>query len=586
MIFRLSKIITKLKRLKSKQKKRIKMKNWSLSKKIWAIIGILSVAFIFSSVFSVKELIIGRDSLNEITQIHVKRDQLTSEIKDNQRRITQATMENILRTDAASLKRLSRDYNLLLDKQERDMKAFADISSAEGKVLIEKYMTEYRLFMETAKASFALGAQNKNTEAANVLFSADSNLVSMRGYIDEMNKLTATRLAEISKDSNERATRSIVISIFTSTLSIFLSLMIAFLTLRAVTRSIAEVVKNLSDSSMQVSGAATQIASSAEGLSQATTEQAASLEETAASVEEMNSMIAKNSENAKSAEETSGKSQEAVSQGKTIIRRMAEAMEAINKSSEGMVETVKVIEQIDKKTKVINEIVNKTELLSFNASVEAARAGEHGKGFAVVAEEVGNLARMSGAAAEEIATLLEDSISKVNLMVQDTKKNVETGAAVTRECGEVFEVIVQNVTSVSGMATEISSASQEQARGCGEITKAMTQLDQMTQQNASTSEECASAAEELSAQAEALKNAVAHLVSTVNGETAHDHSLPKSHAPASLAPIQKKPVATPVHQNVVQLKAPRTQSSPVKEPSLKKASGETPLYDHDGFKDV
>jgi methyl-accepting chemotaxis protein len=265
---------------------------------------------------------------------------------------------------------------------------------------------------------------------------------------------------------------------------------------------------------------------------------------------------------------------------------MSDSMEAINRSSEGMAETVKVIEQIDKKTKVINEIVNKTELLSFNASVEAARAGEHGKGFAVVAEEVGNLARMSGAAAEEIAALLEESIRKVNQMVQDTKKNVETGAEITRECGDVFEEVVKNVTSVSGMATEISSASQEQARGCGEITKAMNQLDQMTQQNAATSEECASAAEELSAQAEALKNAVGHLVATVNGASAQGHAFAASQAPAVRTSVQKKEPASKLPQNVVQLKGPRKEAASSSGTGLKKASGDTPRYDSDGFKEV
>jgi methyl-accepting chemotaxis protein len=261
-----------------------------------------------------------------------------------------------------------------------------------------------------------------------------------------------------------------------------------------------------------------------------------------------------------------------------------------------MAETVKVIEQIDKKTKVINEIVNKTELLSFNASVEAARAGEHGKGFAVVAEEVGNLARMSGAAAEEIAALLEESINKVNQMVADTKRNVDVGAEVARECGGVFEEIVQNVSSVSGMATEIATASGEQARGCSEITKAMNQLDQMTQQNSATSEEAAASAEELSAQAESLRAAVAYLVRTISGEEKQAASSTATQTHGASAGAQKPNASFKVSQqrtqpasgHVVQLKTARHASTGSAEPthSFKKAANGAPDFDSDGFRDI
>lgn len=297
-------------------------------------------------------------------------------------------------------------------------------------------------------------------------------------------------------------------------------------------------------------------------------------------------MVAKNSENATSTAETSSRSQQAAHQGQDVLKKMIESMEAINRSSEGMNETVKVIEQIDKKTKVINEIVNKTELLSFNASVEAARAGEHGKGFAVVAEEVGNLARMSGAAAEEIATLLEESIRKVHQMVAETKKNVEFGTQVTRECNEVFESVVGDVSRVSEMAKEIATASEEQSRGVSEITKAMNQLDQMTQQNAATSQECAAAAEQLSAQSDSLKHAVEQLVGAVNGsgaihalEVKDAKSAKKEHREAA-KPAKKK--ATVVH-----LKAPRkqTQLAEESEQPVKKAVG-APDYDSDGFSDI
>jgi methyl-accepting chemotaxis protein len=261
-------------------------------------------------------------------------------------------------------------------------------------------------------------------------------------------------------------------------------------------------------------------------------------------------------------------------------------MAQVNESNEQIAGIVKVVEQIAKKTQVINDIVNKTELLSFNASVEAARAGEHGKGFAVVAEEVGNLARMSGAAAEEITSLIDGSIENVNKIVRETgskvstliesgKRSVAEGTVVAQECGEVLREIVGNVNSVSAMSGEIATASTEQARGINEITKAMNQLDQMTQQNAATSEECASAAEELSAQAESLKSTVTLLVKTVNGNKAGTDEPAPGHEPARKQAPKRAPAPK---TNVVKL---------THRPLIKKASGgDIPAYESDGFKDV
>jgi len=560
------------------------MNKWSLSKKIWAIIGLLSIAFVGSTVFSLQNLSGLRDSLNDVTGNVVKRDQLTAEIKDNQRRLSNVSAESILFTDQKLLKANEAAFTEVVEKQNRDVEAYKALASEKGMAILNRYLDAYGKYLAGMKRTRELALQNKNQEATGIYIETrDQYLGEMRKHVEELNQLTSDQLAQKSQEANADASRAITLGVLVSTVAIMISVLIAFMVLRAVTRAIAAVVQNLSDSSIQVSGAASQIAGSSEELSQSATEQAASLEETAASVEEMNSMIAKNSDNANSAASTSNKSQEAVVQGQDVIKKMMDSMEKINASSEGMAEIVKVIEQIDKKTKVINEIVNKTELLSFNASVEAARAGEHGKGFAVVAEEVGNLARMSGTAAEEIASLLEESINKVNQMVQDTKTSVNSGTQVTRECGEVFQEIVENVSKVSGMATEIASASQEQARGCAEITKAMSQLDQMTQQNAATSEECASAAEELSAQAEALKSAVNQLVSTVNGGNGQEAAVQTlASAPA---PVQKKPVARPA-ANVVHLKGPKTSSPASAAPVLKKASGDAPSYDSSGFEDV
>lgn len=372
----------------------------------------------------------------------------------------------------------------------------------------------------------------------------------------------------------------------------------------ALARRLTSVSVSLHEASLQVHAASSQIASSSEELSQAATEQASSLEQTAASLEEISSMIAKSSEGSKMASTRSSESQTKAEEGRASVDQMINSMDEISQSNEAimvqvnqsnlqMADIIKVIHQIGEKTKVINDIVFQTKLLSFNASVEAARAGEHGKGFAVVAEEVGNLAQMSGNAAREISDMLAGSISKVETIVQETKAKVESlislgkqkvdsGVSVAKQCAEVLGEIVENVSKVSGLAHEISSASQEQAQGVAEINKAMSQMDTVTQQNAATSEETASAAEELSAQAEALKGAVEELVKTVEGG---QNGRLTSMADNTSSNSRMKPPKQSAR--VIHLKtAKKSFNSNFDESRVAVGDNMTPDRNHDGFKDV
>lgn len=580
------------------------MKNWSLNQKIWSIVCGLALAFVITVGMSIHSLVKLRDSLNNITGNVVKRDQLTSEIKDNQRRYSINALESIVFTKPEQLKRNQEEFGKINSKIDEDIESYRALASEKGKAILSDYSESLVKFREGLNKTREFGMQNKNDEASAAYTEVRENVVpSLRKAIDELNALTATQLKELSQTANEDAANAIWLSIAIFLVSITLSLLTSFFILKALTRAIAEIVRSLSDGSLQVTSASAQIASASEELSQSATEQAASLEETAASVEEMNSMISKNSENATSTASLSQKSTSASERGQTVVGKMMNAMTNIDKSNATIMDQitesnkqiagiVTVVEQIAKKTQVINDIVNKTELLSFNASVEAARAGEHGKGFAVVAEEVGNLARMSGSAAEEITTLIEGSIVNVNKIVQETaskvgalidagKRSVAEGIEVSTECGEVLREIVGNVKNVSSMSNEIATASSEQSRGIAEITKAMNQLDQMTQQNAATSEECASAAEELSAQAESLKNTVTQLVRTVNGQSSQ--GMADAPAPAAAkAPVKRAAPAASPKGNVVKLGG-RPAAHP--EP-LKKAAGDTPDYDHEGFRSI
>jgi methyl-accepting chemotaxis protein len=325
-------------------------------------------------------------------------------------------------------------------------------------------------------------------------------------------------------------------------LIVLMALFVSYRVSTSITNNLQQISENLSSSGGHVGAAATQIATASEQLSQATTEQAASLQETSSTIEEISSMVNANTENAKQSSFLSEKSLATAEKGKIVVEQMIFAIAEINSSNEGIVNQIndtnkqsdniiKIINEIGSKTKVINDIVFQTKLLSFNASVEAARAGEHGKGFAVVAEEVGNLAAMSGSAALEISNMLDsgirtiegiirDSKNKIDKLIVTGKDKVEVGTQVAHECESVLNEILISVANVSKLASEISTASQEQALGVDAITKAIAQLDQVTHQNTANSAESANAAAALSQQADGLISIVRSLVVTINGGVA------------------------------------------------------------------
>lgn len=330
--------------------------------------------------------------------------------------------------------------------------------------------------------------------------------------------------------------------IFGAIIVLLLVNIVGFKNITSLGATFEKIIVKIDGESKQVRESATDITGASRNLAEAATQQASALQETAASIEETNAMIKKSSENANRSQEVSAESQTVAERGKQSVSEVIFAIEDINRGNQDIVtqinesnrqisDIVKLIGEIESKTKVINDIVFQTKLLSFNASVEAARAGEHGKGFAVVAEEVGNLAQMSGNAAKEISDMLAGSVQKVEgivndtkhrveSLVSDTKQKVEHGTEVARRCGDVIDEIVSKVENVNRMIGEISSASKEQTIGIGEITKAMNELDQVTQENAATSEQVSGSAEKLSGQADSLFGVVMELREVVQGSNA------------------------------------------------------------------
>jgi methyl-accepting chemotaxis protein/methyl-accepting chemotaxis protein-1 (serine sensor receptor) len=163
-------------------------------------------------------------------------------------------------------------------------------------------------------------------------------------------------------------------------------------------------------------------------------------------------------------------------------------------------------DKVSKIIKVINEIAFQTNILALNAAVEAARAGEAGMGFAVVADEVRSLAQRCAQAAKDTADLIEESIAKS----YDGKNKVDQVAVAIR-------AITEESAKVKTLVDEVSVGSTEQTRGIEQIAKALTQMEQVTQQSAANAEESAAAAEQLTAQASTLMEVVGQLHAMVGG---------------------------------------------------------------------
>ena len=300
--------------------------------------------------------------------------------------------------------------------------------------------------------------------------------------------LTANTLSsyitEISRTLNEISNNNLNISVDREFVGDFGAIKTS---LNQIIKSLNNVFGEINAASSHVLTGAKQIAEASMHLAEGAAEQSSSVADLSSTISTIEHNTQSNAKIAQDVNDLSKLAQSNASLGSAEMQNMLQSISGIKESSDN----------ISKVIKAIDDIAFQTNLLALNAAVEAARAGVHGKGFAVVAEEVRNLSLRSQSAAQETATLIEDSINRVS-----------EGTIIANKTAHSLEQIVENIDKVSALASQISTSSVEQAESISQITLSLREISNVVQSNSAASEESASSSEELTSQSEMLNNMI------------------------------------------------------------------------------
>ena len=470
------------------------MKNWAVTKKIWAILGLslfvgaASGGFLLyrlSTIVSSYEHLFDRDvhdqDLARIMQVTFKKQ--VQEWKDLLLRGRDPEALQKYRTtflaESARVREIAEELRHGIEDDE-----------ARGFVMqFEDAHERMSASYGQALAAFA-DSQGVEQERADTMVKGQD-----RAPTDLVDKIVTT-LSE--RTHNRRADITNRLWMFGLALSIALVLLLIVTTIviRGITRVLRGNAAQLGRSAEEVALAVGQISSASQSLSESASEQAASIQQTSASSMEISSLTSRNADNA--------------AQSAVVMSQVAENVEAANRSLAQMMSDMGAIDEssrnITKIIRVIEDVAFQTNILALNAAVEAARAGEAGLGFAVVADEVRNLAHRSAQAARDTAALIEESTSMS-----------QAAGATVHEVADAVRSVTEGAATVRQLVDEVKCGSQEQARGVEQISKALTEMERVTQTYAASSEESAAAGHELGAQVETLRAIVIQLCALVGG---------------------------------------------------------------------
>ena len=328
--------------------------------------------------------------------------------------------------------------------------------------------------------------------------------------------------------------------------------------LHEMNERLTTVVGRVRDASTSIAGAAREIAAGNMDQSQRTEQQAASLQETASSMEQLTSTVKQNADNAQQGSTLAANASSVAQKGSAVVGQVVSTMQDISDSSTKIADI----------TGIIEGIAFQTNILALNAAVEAARAGEQGRGFAVVASEVRSLAQRSSSAAKEIKDLIADSVERIR-----------DGSSLAGEAGKTMTEVTHAVARVTDIMSEIAAASSEQSRGIEQINLAITQMDNVTQQNAALVEQAAAASRSMEEQGERLSETVGFFRVGVGVDL-----LPRGDAGAGVAGVAGVgKLANVAHVKPVSAVRVGAKAEPVRVPAKELASPVATVGGDDGW---
>jgi methyl-accepting chemotaxis protein len=368
-----------------------------------------------------------------------------------------------------------------MEQMEAEQKAAEKLSAEERRVAMQKLTDDF----ETAIGSIVKAAVAGDFSKRVSLEGKDGFILNLGGAMNDLCENVATTMEDLAHMFGALAEGDFSRRITADYQGIFGVLKTDA---NAMADRIASTISEIKSVGSEVANAAAEISTSTTDLSQRTEEQAASLEQTSASMEQMSATVKKNAENALQANQLTSGSRDVADRGGKVVAKAVDAMARIEDSSRKISDIIGVID----------EIARQTNLLALNAAVEAARAGDAGRGFAVVASEVRSLAQRSSQAAKDIKVLITNSSSQV-----------QEGVGLVNQAGTSLTEILASIKQVADIVAEIASASHEQSTGIDQINKALTQMDEVTQQNSALVEENAASAKTLEHQSETMNEKVA-----------------------------------------------------------------------------